>query len=93
MACTVNAEAFAYFPFGKMLPPPANNPYFLAFHSVIAMVADYLYSIGEHEGFEIVFDVNEVFEHKAKLRYPPSAGCREKFGQGFNFSRWSNIQG
>ena len=70
MACTVNAVAFAYFPFGKMLPPPANNPYFLAFHSVIAMVADYLYSIGEHERFEIVFDVNEVFEHKAKLWYP-----------------------
>jgi hypothetical protein len=40
MACTVNAETFAYFPFGKMLPRSANNPYCLAFHSVIAMVAD-----------------------------------------------------
>lgn len=63
-------RAFTQFSLKEMLPRPANNPYFFGFHRMISMVASHLVSKGQTEEFEIFFDVNETFGHKAKRFYP-----------------------
>jgi hypothetical protein len=52
------------------MPKPANNPYFVGFHQIIAAVGLHLLDRKYAGRFEIIFDENVIFGPKAKRWYP-----------------------